>query len=366
MSSSAAPIRILFNTWANADNINAQSLNARDIALRLNPQQFHSTLFVGARQTPDARFVNQSHIQLKRVPARLGSAVIARELLWGKYNILFYPALNERASQVYRSLQPLGRRKRVVETVEGSIAQIRALSPDQQIQFQKNLARADCVVAITPAIADGLRKEFGIVAQVIPVGVGRDFFQPVPHHLNGARVRVLTVASIQPRKQIHLILEMARRLQNQSVEFHIIGAPLGGTAYQDGLLAEKARDGLENVTFHGGLLQAEIRDWMARSDIFVLPSRLEGLPKVTLEAAAMGLPIVVFDDYETPSVVNGVTGFQVKTFEELVERVCVLLQNARLRVELGRAGREHVKQFDWNGIARQWERVFESLGDAWR
>jgi glycosyltransferase involved in cell wall biosynthesis len=44
---------------------------------------------------------------------------------------------------------------------------------------------------------------------------------------------------------------------------------------------------------------------MRESDILLVPSRLEGIPRVTLEAAAAGLPAVVFDDYQTPSVLLG-------------------------------------------------------------
>ena len=38
-------IRILFNAFGDKDSFNAQDLNARDIALRLNPEKYMSYLF---------------------------------------------------------------------------------------------------------------------------------------------------------------------------------------------------------------------------------------------------------------------------------------------------------------------------------
>jgi len=48
-------IHILFNTWANCDNVNAQSLTAREIALRLDPDQFVSWLYLSWDKKPDNR-----------------------------------------------------------------------------------------------------------------------------------------------------------------------------------------------------------------------------------------------------------------------------------------------------------------------
>jgi len=191
----------------------------------------------------------------------------------------------------------------------------------------------------------------------IPVGVDTSFF--TPSYRNGhPDIHVLFVGRLIRRKGLDLVLEAARIFP--SVKFSLVGTAYDreDSAFASELRRRTVEEGLSNVRFLGKLLQVEIRDLMQEADILLLPSKIEGIPKVTLEAAATGLPCIVFEDYETPSVINGVTGFQTKTFEEMIDRLRVLIENQNLRREMGACAVEHAKKFDWNLIAKQWERLF--------
>lgn len=70
--------------------------------------------------------------------------------------------------------------------------------------------------------------------------------------------------------------------------------------------------------------QNDIKPWLVKSHVFVLPSYREGMPKTVLEAAAIGRPAIVTD---VPgcrqSIVDGVTGWlcQVKNADSLAKRM---------------------------------------------
>jgi glycosyltransferase involved in cell wall biosynthesis len=120
-----------------------------------------------------------------------------------------------------------------------------------------------------------------------------------------------------------------------------------------------AGEGLGNVELLGAVGADALRREYQRADIFLFPSAWEGSPKVILEAAACGLPVIVRNNYEAETVVHGETGFQAGSDEELMSFVELLLANAELRRKLGRAGRLHSRRFDWDVIAAQWESIFE-------
>ncbi len=361
------PWRILWNTWVNARDFNAQSLTARELALRLPAERFHSLFFHSHGTAVDPRLLaakanGTANIDWLTLPPRLASPRLAWQLLRGRHDILFYPALNPRASHLYRRLLPLGRAVKWVQSIECSWPQLAAQSPAALEHDLFWARRADLCTAITPAIARDLQAQ-GIETEIIPLGVDVERFRPSarPREDPRALLRVIFVASMQRRKQPHLILDMAHRLRDQPVEFHLIGPVLGDSSYHRGLLEDKESRDLGRVYFHDAMPQEDIRRWLERSDIYVLPSRLEGFGKTTIEAAACGLPAVIFKDYESTAVIDGRTGFQVETFDDMVSKVRLLLNEPSLRQRLGEAAVTHVRQFDWNVIARRWQLRFERL-----
>ncbi|HEX5315084.1 MAG TPA: glycosyltransferase, partial [Candidatus Kapabacteria bacterium] len=98
-----------------------------------------------------------------------------------------------------------------------------------------------------------------------------------------------------------------------------------------------------------------------KADVFLFPSRWEGSPKVIMEAAGCGLPVITCKDYEPETVVDGKTGYLAATNEEVFQRLEQLLNDRELRRSMGAAGREHVLNFDWDIVTKQWEEVFTEL-----
>jgi glycosyltransferase involved in cell wall biosynthesis len=104
-----------------------------------------------------------------------------------------------------------------------------------------------------------------------------------------------------------------------------------------------------------------LREQYRQADIFLFPSRWEGSPKVILEAAACGLPVIARKDYQPETVVDGQTGYLGGSDDEILESLGRLIANADLRRAMGRASRAHSERFDWDLITRRWEEIFERL-----
>ena len=69
-------------------------------------------------------------------------------------------------------------------------------------------------------------------------------------------------------------------------------------------IEQRARDlGVDDKVYMLGLIK-EVNEWYSAMDVFVLPSMYEGLPVVTVEAQANGLPICVSEAVPTEAVFN--------------------------------------------------------------
>jgi glycosyltransferase involved in cell wall biosynthesis len=120
-------------------------------------------------------------------------------------------------------------------------------------------------------------------------------------------------------------------------------------------------EGLGNVQLVGLLPAEALKKEYRDADIFLFPSTWEGSPKVILEAAACGLPVIARRNYEPESVVDGQTGFVVASDAELFSRLGDLLNSPERRRSFGTAGRKHSERFDWDLISRRWEEIFLRL-----
>jgi glycosyltransferase involved in cell wall biosynthesis len=169
---------------------------------------------------------------------------------------------------------------------------------------------------------------------------------------------VLFVGALRVFKGPHVVLDAAQRFPE--ADFVVVG---------DGVMSQALRErakGLANVVMRGSLGRSEVREEYRAADIFLFPSRWEGSPRVLLEAAASGLPVIARKDYEPESVIDGLTGFLVTEDDEMMARLAQLLANPDLRQRFGRSARSHVARFSWDLIARQWEEIFMRLAPRHR
>ena len=349
-------IRLLFLPLVDAGNVNAQSLNVREIALRLDPDRFQITLWY--ERVPDPRLIGCSWIHLEQLPARRRTARIVREMLSG-YDIIAYVDYSPATYAFVHLPQVLRGRTKVVFQAEAPMAQI--TNPSRTLRFLHRgiLPRCDVYTAITDYVGQDLQAAAKKnVNYILPVGVDLRWFRPPAQRSNLSPV-VLFAGTVMERKGPQFLVDAAAHFP--SAIFRIVGA--GRDGFDETLRHKIAESGFKNVTLEGTKTQAELLDIMRQSDIFLLPSRLEGIPKVSLEAAAAGLPCIVFRDYETPSVVDGVTGFQVKTNDEMMKALARLIENRELRERMGAAARQHIAQFDWDVVSRRWESAYLEIAE---
>ena len=347
-------VRILFLPVVDADNTNAQSLNVREIARRLDPERFQSTLWY--EHEPDPRLRNHAGIRLLQLPAHGKTLRILRELLAG-YDIIAYVDYSPATYLFLHLPRTVRRRAKAVFHAEAPSAQI--MNPSRALRFLYDgiVPRCDFYTGITEFVSQDVHSRIKKrVSYILPVGVDTKLFSPPPGRTNPVPA-VLFAGTLIERKGPHHVLDAAEQFPNAT--FRLVGA--GRQGFSEVLQQRITQLGLKNVKLDGPKTQIQIRDIMRESDILILPSRLEGIPKVTLEAAATGLPCIVFRDYLSPSVIHDVTGFQVATPQDMMRALGRLIEDRSLRERMGAAARKHMESFDWELVSRQWQRAYAEI-----
>jgi colanic acid/amylovoran biosynthesis glycosyltransferase len=96
----------------------------------------------------------------------------------------------------------------------------------------------------------------------------------------------------------------------------------------------------------GRLPEPDVLREVARADVFVLPSFMEGLPVVLMEALGLKVPVIAPCVAGIPELVeHGKTGllFSPANWDELTEHILTLLADGGLRDRLAEAGRARIE-----------------------
>jgi glycosyltransferase involved in cell wall biosynthesis len=176
---------------------------------------------------------------------------------------------------------------------------------------------------------------------------------------------ILFVGRLVEFKGTEFLIRAASEVQKQfpDVELVLIG---------DGPLRREletlAKQSLRKFRFLGVLKSQEVSGWMNRASLLCVPSittrsgEAEGFGMVCAEAQASGKPVAAFKSGGIPEIIShGNTGFlaEERDWQSLAKYLSLLLQNAELREQFGRAAREMiVRQFNLKDCTGRLERIY--------
>lgn len=159
------------------------------------------------------------------------------------------------------------------------------------------------------------------------------------------------------------VFEAARIVRSRfpNVRFLAVGEP--DTSKADAIGPDEMRAASADVIFAGW--RSDVRDLLAVMDVFVLASWREGMPRSAIEAAAMGLPLVLTDIRGCREVVrDGHQGFLVppRAHAALADAICRLVGDDELRAVMGKRARERAEErFDERRVVSRVLDVYREL-----
>lgn len=249
--------------------------------------------------------------------------------------------------------------------------------------FKRGFTKADAVAAESTFLGRWARRMgFAGPLEVVPNGVNfMHFSQSFPAnavdamrfslHKKPDDVFLVTTSRLVHKNAIDIVI---RALAHLPANIHFI---VYGSGLDESKLRKLAKDlGLEDRThFMGHITHADMPLALAACDIYIRPSRSEGMGNVFIEAMAAELPVIatqeggiadfLYDAKRNPD--KETTGWAVDkdSPEQITEAVKDILAHPEQVARVKATAKKLVfEKYDWNLIAKQMHDVFDRLLDA--
>lgn len=161
-----------------------------------------------------------------------------------------------------------------------------------------------------------------------------------------SRVQIITVANHAPRKGLveYLNNVVAPIVKDKpDVLFYFVGRDDMNGSVKNEILKLKLESNVKLIAY-----TTSVDEYLKVSTVMVLPSLYgEGCPTSVIEAMSYGVPALGFDILGmNECIVDGKTGFLVEKFnyEDLKEKIYLLINDAELRDQFRRGSREYFSQ----------------------
>ncbi|MFB4167173.1 glycosyltransferase [Virgibacillus sp. JSM 102003] len=264
--------------------------------------------------------------------------------------------------------------KLVVTSHGGDIDKMSKKGPFIFNQTKTILKNTDSIIAVGEELKEEIIEKFGIEQDKIKVmnmGVNRDIFLPVDkdeakEHLGIDREKfnLLYVGNYIEAKGL---LELIEAYKNLKVTYPFLELNLIGSFKQESFrrkVMDKINiDEIEGITIHASKSQNEVAKWMAASDVFVLPSHIEGFGLVALEAMSTHTPVVGSDVGGLSYLLDNDAGILInaKDVTSLGKGIEEVINNKHIRQRLVQQGEIKAQENDQKQILIQLLKTYDDL-----
>lgn len=250
---------------------------------------------------------------------------------------------------------------------EGLTKKTQLIKSVQVLLYKVALPQLDKLIFLNPDDPKDLLERYNIKVKQVDIlgGIGLNL-EDYPHQPtinNKTPLNFLFIGRLLKEKGIHEFISAAKIVKEEYPEtkFTVLGSI--DTSNLGALKQLELNDLISSrlVNYPGHV--DDVKDWIANTDVFVLPSYREGVPRSTQEAMAMGRAVITTD---VPgcreTVVDGVNGFLVEKWnpQALAEKMIYFIEHPE---QIANMGHESYKiaqdKFDANKVNK---RLLQMLG----
>ncbi len=172
---------------------------------------------------------------------------------------------------------------------------------------------------------------------------------------------ILYLGRIKKYKRVDMLVRLMPQIIQKVPSAHLLIAGWGteGNSVMDISMRSSIK---KRVKIIGPVTEKEKSYLLSRSWVFVNPSIGEGWGISIIEANLHSTPAIAFNVAGlSESIKNGETGILVETEAELVENICRILENKKLREKLSANSLVWAKKFDWDKAANESYKILKKV-----
>lgn len=213
---------------------------------------------------------------------------------------------------------------------------------------------ANALVANSEGLREFARKFYDRKAiDIIYNGVDIEKFYPNYDKRKPEQINLLFISRLIERKGLQFIIPELKSIQSgtdKQIKLTVVG---------DGPYREKLEELVEQygvtdmVTFIGQKDKEELLPYYQAGDIFVFPSKREGMPNAVLEAMACGLPVIMTPCEGSKELIEG--NGVIASAEEMGKTLKNVVGNAQQLEVWSKESRNRAEMlFSWNSVVESY------------
>lgn len=228
-------------------------------------------------------------------------------------------------------------------------------------KYYQSINRFDRLITLTEGDANEWRKHVSSVIGVIPNPLTYYPLELAERSVDGS-FRIISAGRLEEVKGFDMLIEAFALIADKCPQWYvdIFGKGSCEKALEQMIISKRL---VGRVKIHQPT--TSIYDEYAKSGLYVLSSRHEGMGMSILEAMSCGIPCVAFDCEYGPAeiICHKETGLLVenRNVSKLADAMLWAIEHPNDRLQMGLAARESVKKYRKEMIMQRWVELFNRL-----
>lgn len=320
------------------------------------------------------RLIHVPTIKSKHLDASIHSFLSSFLAIWKDYDVIHYHAIGP----TFFSLIPKLCKRKIISTIHrldwktekwGLMARF-FLKWGEYLSAQI----PDQTIVVSDELRCYFKEKYGKDTIIIPHG--RNLPQKRPAKLISKRYDlnerkyILFMGRLSPEKRVDWLIKAYQNLKNSSKIRNIKLVIAGGSSATDDYAREIKEMSKKDpeIIFPGYVTGKLKEELLSNALLFVLPSYLEGLPIVLLEAKSYGICCLASNiSPHREAIKDGWTGalFGSNSLSDLEQKLKLLIDDPRNSERIGNRAREEMKgRPSWDEVAKMIAEVYQEILDS--